>query len=247
MLLFSRHKKFFVFLSLFCLLFSADAACASDDEKKIAADIGKLIVEQFHPETVDLTVSSGGSFVYAEAAGCVIENMRVEQIAIEALLKDVPQEISIEKKYDLSDRIYFSKGKIILLEKDVNNYFVHHFDDIKGFTQLKCDFSPSGFTASGNYHAKFILNFNFRLKATGIVKLRKDGIYIENAAFYINGAMQPDYLAGKILEQINPLLDFKEDIPFPITLKTFTMTDTSAVANGYPKRSFSGESWSYRK
>ena len=242
-----RRKKIVLLFSLLCLLLTAGSARASEAEKKIAADIGRLIVDQFHPEAVELTVSSGGSFVYAEAAGCVIENMRVDQIAIEAMLKDVPPQISIEKKYDLSDRIYFSKGKIILLEKDVNSYFVHHFDDIKGFTQLKCDFSPSGFTASGNYHAKFILNFNFKLKATGTVRLRSDGIFIEDAAFFIDGARQNDYLAKKILEQVNPLLDFKEDIPFPVQFKNLVMTDTQVTANGYPKRSFSGENWSYKK
>lgn len=242
-----RHKITVLLLSLLCLLTAAGAACAYDSEKKIAADIGRLIVDQFHPETVELTVSSGGSFVYAEATGCIIENMRVEQIAIEAMLKDLPAEISIEKKYELSDRIYFSKGKIILLEKDVNNYFVSHFEDIKGFTKLKCDFSPNGFTASGNYHAKFIFNFNFKLKATGNVRLRKDGIYIEDAAFFIDGARQPDFLAKKILEQVNPLLDFKEDIPFPVQLKSLVMTDTQVTANGYPKRSFNGENWNYKK
>lgn len=228
------------------LAFSA-AACAQETEKKAAAAIGALLVQQYHPETLDVTVSNGGSFFYGLATGAVIENMRVDTIELEALLKALPAEISVQKKYELADMIHFSKGRIVLLEKDVNSYFVHNFDDIKGFTELKCDFAPSGFTASGTYTAKFILNFRVKLKATGVAALRKDGIYLEDTKFFIGGVRQPDALGSQIMKQINPLLDFKDDIPFPVSFKTLTMTDTRVVATGNPKCTFSGETWHYKK
>ena len=39
----------------------------------------------------------------------------------------------------------------------------------------------------------------------------------------------------------------QEDIPFPVQLKSLVMTDTQVTANGYPKRSFNGENWNYKK
>lgn len=234
-------------LTAICIFAFAGAASASDDERRVADQLGKMLVEQFKPETLELTISNGGSFIYGEATGALIENMRVDKIIVEAMLKAVPQEISLEKKYELADMIYFSKDTVILLEKDVNKFFVSNFDDVKGFTNLKCDFSPNGFTASGTFTAKFILTLSVNLKATGVMTLHRDGIYLENTSFFISGVKQPDSLTKQILKEINPLLEFKEDIPFPVTIKSIKMTDDRVIATGNPKRSFEGETWRYRK
>ena len=223
------------------------ASFASSEEHRVAEQLGRMLIEQFQPEALDLTISNGGSFVYGEATGARIEGMRVDKIIVEAMLKAVPPEISLEKKYELADMIYYSKGTVVLLEKDVNHYFVSSFDDVKGFTKLKCDFSPNGFTASGTFTAKFIITLSVNLKATGVMALHRDGIYLENTKFFISGVKQPDALANQIVKEINPLLEFKEDIPFPVSIKTLKMTDDRIVATGGPKRSFEGENWRYRK
>lgn len=236
-----------LFAAVFIILFQTAPLSASEAEMSVAAGLGGMLIEQFQPEKLEVTVSNGGSFVYAEATGAVIEDMRVEKIRVEAMMKEPPRDIRIEKKYELADLIYFSKGEVVLLEKDVNDYFVKNFEDIKGFTNMRCDFSTRGFSASGTFTAKFIFTFSVNLKATGVLSLRSDGIYLDDTEFFISNVKQPQYIAGQILKEVNPLLEFKEDIPFPVSLKKLTMTDTKVVATGYPKRFSGGEAWSYSR
>ena len=223
----SRYATLRVLVLLMMLSFIPGMAKASTD-LAVAEDITQLLAKKFNPESVSVTVL--GSHAYAEMKGAVISRIRVDTIRLDALLNSTPK-ITGDVK-DLAQYIALSKGELVLLEKDVNAYFAKN--EKKGFKNLKFDFIPEGFTASGLYSGTFIVNINIRLNAEGTLALRPEGIDLDKVTIFVEGVKQPSALTNHIVSKINPLLEFKE-IPFPVTFKKIAISDTKAVLTGLPK------------
>lgn len=219
-------------------LFSGVATASTDLE--MAEDITQLLAKKFNPESVNVIVL--GSHAYAEMKGAVISRIRVDTIRLDALLNSTPKVTGDVK--DLAQYIALSKGELVLLEKDVNDYFAKN--EKKGFKNLKFDFIPEGFTAAGLYSGTFIININIRLNAKGTLALRPEGIDLDKVSIYVEGVKQPSALTNHIVNKINPLLEFKE-IPFPVTFKKITISDTKALLTGFPKPFEGGSKASYER
>jgi hypothetical protein len=217
---------------------------AGAHEKNIARQIGNLLITQFQPESIKVTISNGGSFAWVEATGMKIEKIRIENMKLRALLKDIPQKVGSNDKYDLASLIMSSKGEMVLAEKDVNNYF--RSNNNSGFSKLKFNFTPQGFSAQGLFSTTVVFNLHIRLKATGVLGLENDGIYLEDTSIYVEGLKQNDDLVDFIIGRVNPLLPFKK-IPFPVEFKKIYMTNNAAVVTSDPQPIGNGESWSWHK
>ncbi len=230
---------------LAALIFIPSGASAGEHEKQIAKEIGNQLITLFKPDAVKVVISNGGSFAWAETKGAVIEGIRIDTMKLRAMLKEVPKSVDSNDKYMLANLIMMSEGEAVLLEKDVNDYFLKGVDT-KGFTNLKFDFTPSGFVANGLFTAKFIVTIRIRLMAKGVLGMRPDGVYLEKTNIYVENVKQPDSLTNMILDRINPLLPFTK-IPFPVKFKSITMDDNAAVMTSNPKLFTDGESWSWKK
>jgi len=240
-------KKISVFL--FALIFTFILLCAplfaGETEKAAAKEIGGLLVKEFNPDSISVRISNGGSFAWAEMSGGNIEGIRIEGMKLRAMLRGMPKEVGRDDKYNLANLVMMSEGEVVLLEKDVNDYFKKGINT-KGFSNLKFDFSPAGFTAEGMFSTKFLFTIKIRLKATGVLGLQKDGLYLEKTAIFVEGVRQPDSLTNMIVGRVNPLLPFKK-IPFPVSFKKVIMTDTSAVMTSEPQPFTGGETWNWHK
>lgn len=216
---------------------------AGEHEKNVAKQIGNLLITQFQPESIKVTISNGGSFAWVEATGMKIEKVRIENMKLRAMLKAIPDKVGANDKYDLANLIMSSKGEMVLAEKDVNDYF--KTNTTSGFSKLKFNFTPQGFSAEGLFSANVVFKIHIRLKATGVLGLEKDGIYLEDTSIYVEGLKQNDDLVDYIIGRVNPLLPFKK-IPFPVDFSSITMTDKAAIVTSRPQP-ISGESWSWHK
>ncbi|MCE5201140.1 MAG: hypothetical protein LLF78_01305 [Synergistaceae bacterium] len=238
-------KPVVFFVAILLMLFNAAQLSAGEAEKRVAKEIGGLLIEEFKPDSLKLKISDGGSFIWAEMVGANIEAIRIENMKLRAMLKEAPKQALSGDKYGLANLIMMSEGEVVLLEKDVNNYFLAGINT-KGFSNLKFDFTPEGFSADGIFSAKFLFTIKIRLKAKGVLGLQADGVYLENTAIYVEGVKQPESLTSMIIGKVNPLLPFKK-IPFPVSFKKIKMTDTSAIMTSDPKPFTKGESWSWHK
>ncbi len=213
-------------------------AATSGADARLAREIAQKLGEEFGPEKLSVTVRD--SFVYAEAIGAVISNIRIDTMRLEGLLKRDPQGNNAAASGDVRDLatlITYSKGEIVLTEKDVNDYFAKN--EKGGFSNLRFDFlQGGGFRATAVFTASFLFTLRIKLSAEGDLALRPDGVYLDKTAIFVESVRQTDYLTNKIIERVNPLLEFSK-IPFPVEFKRIEITDTSALMTGNPKR-FSG-------
>lgn len=227
------------------MLVLAPGAAVAATENEQAAAMGEMLVRLFTPESIEVTISNGGSFAWVEAKGAIIDKMRIDKLKLRAMIKDVKDPTDKEDKYDLAKLILMSNGELTLLEKDVNDLFKGDIET-KGFSNLVFDFRPSGFKAKGLFMAKFIFAIRIRLRAEGILALHDDGVYIENIEIFTEGVHQPDGLVKMVKARINPLLSF-DKIPFPIEFKKLTMTDDAIILTGFPERFTGGVVWLWKK
>lgn len=239
-------KKIILFIfSLIFIIISPAASNAGEQEKRLAEEIGTMLVTLFQPDSITVKISNGGSFAWAETEGANIDGIRIDKMKLMAMLRDIPKKVGTENKYELANLIHMSYGELHLKEKDVNNYFLSGIDT-RGFSNLHFDFSPNGFKANGLFSAKFIFNIRIRLSAQGVLGLREDGVYLEDTSIFVEGVKQPDSLTKMIIGRVNPLLPFKK-IPFPVYFKKITMTDSEAILTSEQKPFTFGESWSWHK
>lgn len=216
---------------VFCLsLLSPHAAAAEPSDKQTAEHIVKLLVEKFTPESVSVTVKD--SYAFAEMKGALLSKVRIDTMKLDAILINRDKPLSDDVK-SLSSLIGYSKGEIVLLEKDVNDYFKQNTSS--GFSNLVFDFKPNGFRADGLFTASFLVTLRIRLAATGVLELKPDGVYLGNVSIFVENMKQPGSLTDQIISRINPLIEWS-DVPFKVEFKTISMDDRSATMTGYPKK-----------
>ena len=229
-------KSILFFICLFSLL-RCHPVEAIENNKIIANDIGVQLYELLnHPSSLKVVVDNG--IIWVNAIGSEMDGVKVASIKIRAKLK---KGVVVYNKENPGESIESSEGEIVLLEKDVNDYFSKE-EATKGFSDLKFNFSSSGFTAVGNYTAEFLLNFIIRLSATGKLGLEKDGVYLKETSLALQGMSASDAISQMIVNKLNPLLTFKK-IPFPVTFNKIIMSDSSAIMTANPKPLLSGSIW----
>lgn len=238
-------KKIVVMVLLFLAILHSSPVSAGEKEKRTAEEIGSLLVSLFHPDSIIVKISNGGSFAWVETSGASIDGIRIDKMKLMAMLKSFPKTIQSEDKYELANLIHMSYGEAHLREKDVNDYFLRGVDT-SGFSNLKFDFTPQGFKANGLFSAKFIFDIRIRLSAKGVLGLREDGVYLENTSIFVEGIKQPETLTNMIIGKVNPLLPFNK-IPFPVSFKKITMTETEAIMTSNPQPFDEGELWTWQK
>ena len=238
------RKNIIITAIIIAILFCTAPSWAADE--RVEETVGKLLVREFNPESIFVQATNGGSFLYAKATGIMLEGVRIESISISAMMKGMPDKQHTQDKYGLADMIYMSRGEIVLLTKDVNDYFKRTMDDIKGFKNLTCNFSKDGFKISGVYTAKFIFTFNIKLSAIGRLGIKEDGLHVVDTNFYIDGVKQPEMITKRLLQEINPLIK-KKKIPLPIAFKEINMNGERVVITGNPQPLSSGSVWKYSR
>ena len=238
----------FLRLLIFCLTIALFFVfpSISNAEVRIEEEVGKLLVKEFNPEKLMVQATEGGSFLYAKATGITIEGVRIDSVSLYAMMKEPPKDISQEDKYKLADLIYFSRGEVVILEKDLEDYTSKEIEDIKGFKDLKCDFSREGIKLSGVYTATFLFTFNVKLEATSKLKFDDNGLYLTDTTLYVAGIKQPQYMTSQLLERINPLIS-KNKIPFPVRITDIIFLDDRIVITGNPKPLKDANIWKYSK
>ena len=237
---------FFIFitLSFFCLVTSSGNA---SEQISVPEIIGKNIVAEFRPEAAAIKVKNKTAWI--EMTGGIIDGIRIEKMKLLAELEDKPvsDENGTESRSNssLAKMIKSSKGEVVLAEKDVNTYFNKN-ENPEGFSNLHFDFTPAGFTATGNFITKIIIDLDLPIFAKGTLGLHDDGVYLDKTSITVKGMNQPDLLTNLLLSEINPLLEFK-DIPFPVTFEKIIMTEKAAVMTGEPKEFKGGVKWEWNK
>ncbi len=217
--------------------------------ERIEEKVGRLLVKEFDPERITVQATGGGSFLFAKATGVVIEGVRVESISLYAMMKEPPNNINVEDKdhkYKLADLIHYSRGEVVLLEKDFVDYTGREIKDIKGFKNLECDFSKSGIRVSGAYTATFLFTFNIRMEVLSKLAFDDKGLYLTETTLYVAGVRQPEYITSQLLERINPLIA-KEKIPFPVRITKIDFADDRIVITGNPKPLKDANVWNYTR
>ncbi|WP_172634041.1 LmeA family phospholipid-binding protein [Thermanaerovibrio velox] len=182
------------------------------DNLKTAQWICDALFSRFSPEEASVTVNGQRAFVTVK--GLSLDGVRVERIRLDAKIDPSAK--------DLSSMVLFSRGELLLLEKDINSYFAKNEES--GFRDLRFRLTPSGFEAQGIYSAKFIFNITVRLKANGVLALKPDGIYLDQVGFFVEGRRQPEFFTNEVLRSLNPILS-TSDLPFPVLFKQVQMGD----------------------
>jgi hypothetical protein len=206
--------------------------CPGMTDFEMASALAEKLGDEFNPESLSVKVLD--NHAYAEAGGVFLSGVRVDTLKIEAMLtsSDVPE----GDAESLASIIGYSWGEVTLLASDVNDYFREN--ESRGFSDLKVEFSPDGFRASGVFTASLLFTFRIKIAASGKFGLRPDGVYIEDAMVYIQNVRQPGFLVKEMMERANPLLEWSE-IPFRVAFKTIAVTEHSATMSGTP-RDFDG-------
>ncbi|MDR1472600.1 MAG: hypothetical protein LBS75_08750 [Synergistaceae bacterium] len=223
-----------IFIAAACLA-EESPAFADPSERKLADTLVRLLGEKFAPESLEVTVAGGRA--YAEMRGVVLSGIRIDAMKLDALLVDAGR-VEAADVSSLASLIGYSRGELVLLERDVNAYF--DSNDTRGFSNLAFDFSNGGFRANGIFTASFLFTFRIRLAASGRLALRANGVDLDGVAIYVENIEQPASLTDKILSRVNPLIKW-DSIPFRVAFKDIFMDDVSAVMTGYPERIESGE------
>lgn len=239
-------------LFLLALLLSAPfsppvRAQADEPARRLAEGIGQMLVELLQPERLEVRVSDGRNFAWAEAYGGKMDKIRVESMKLRAMLSEnLPANVDKSDKYAMAKIILMSQGEMVLLEKDVNTLFASGLDT-KGFSNLAFDFRPQGFKAEGIFSTQLVVPLRIRLRAEGVLGLQPDGVYLEDTTFFVEGVTMPESMVkSMVLDKVNPLLSFQE-IPFPIEFKTIAMTDEAVILSGAPQPFEAGAVWRYKK
>lgn len=219
----------------------APPAHAGVSDAEMAGRMAFLLGESFSPDSLTVTVKE--SRAYAEMKGVVMSGIRIDAMRLNALLTNKDAVLSGDVDA-LASLIGYSRGEIVLLEEDVNAYFA--LNEQSGFSNLRFDFSPSGFTANGVFSADFIFTLRIRLAAKGVLELGRDGVYLEDVSIYVENVKQPEMLTKQIISRVNPLLEFS-DIPFKVAFDTVTMDDTSAKMSGSPEKISGGSTAEWKK
>lgn len=195
-------------------------------------NVVNLLEKEFSPEQLEAEFSRDGKRAWIECHGVHIDGMRIELIKLDAELARVPAK---SEGQELSESITSSRGELVLLERDVNNYFASGKDS-SGFSDLKFKFSPQGFYAEGNFSADIsFFKINLDLTATGKLSLQTDGVYLSETAITADGTKAPDNITDLVLDKVNPLLPFSK-IPFPITFTKLSMKDDRVILTGNPRK-----------
>lgn len=228
----ARKGKIAVLALFFAVCLVALLPCPSRadvSDQEMARHIASLLGEKFSPESVTVTVRE--SRAYAEMEGAVLSRIRIDRMRLDAILTNRDQPLSNDVE-SLTDLIGYSRGEIVLLERDVNAYFGNN--DTRGFSNLVFDFKPEGFRAEGLFSATFLFTLRIRLAATGVLALASDGAYLEDVRIYAENIKQPDMLTDQVLSRVNPLIEWS-DIPFKVEFKTVLMDDEAACMTGAPQ------------
>jgi hypothetical protein len=224
-------KIFLKFMIIAAALFLpaafAPSECLGLTDFDMATALAEKLGGEFNPESLSVKVL--GSRAYAKAGGVFLNGVRVDALQIEAMLTS--SEVPEGDAESLASVIGYSWGDVTLLVSDVNDYFREH--ESRGFSDLKVEFTPEGFRASGIFTASLLFTFRIKLEASGKFGLRPDGVYIEDAKVYIQNVKQPGFLVKEMMDRANPLLEWSE-IPFRIAFRTIDMTERSATMSGNP-------------
>ncbi|MDR3321184.1 MAG: DUF2993 domain-containing protein [Synergistaceae bacterium] len=220
-------------LAVLCALVCGPAWAEVSDEK-MASHIATLLGGKFTPESLEVTVNQ--SCAYAEMRGVVLSGIRIDTMRLDALLTNDNGALGSDVD-SLASLIGYSKGEIVLLERDVNNYFANN--NTKGFSNLVFNFTPKGFRADGIFSADFLFTLRVRLAAEGVLGLRSEGLYLEDVSIYVEKIKQPSALTNQIVNRVNPLLKWS-DIPFKVEFRTVTIDDEATRMTGGPERLESG-------
>ena len=218
-------------------------------EVRIEEKVGKLLVQEFDPERITVQATGGGSFLYARVTGVVIEGVRIESVSMYAMMKEPPnniQEGDKNNKYKLADLIHYSRGEVVLLEKDFKDYTRKEIEDIKGFKNLDCDFSKNGIRVSGSYTATFLFTFNIRMEVLSKLAFNDRGLNLTETTLYVAGVKQPEYITSQLIQRINPLIA-KEKIPFPVRITDINFKEDRIVITGNPKPLKDANVWNYSR
>ena len=228
----TRHGKIAILTMFFafCLAtFLPGLSHAEVSDLEMARHIATLLGEKFSPESVTVTVRE--SRAYAEMKGAVLSKIRIDTMRLDALLTNRDQPLSDDVD-SLASLIGYSRGELVLLERDVNAYFDNN--NTRGFSNLTFDFKPEGFRAEGVFSATFLFTIRIRLAATGILALASDGVYLEDVKIYTESIKQPDMLTNQVLSRVNPLIEWS-DIPFKVEFKEISMDDEAVRMTGNPQ------------
>ncbi len=234
-------KRFLATTFVLLILALPCYAASAPTDMEMATHMAKLLGEEFKPDSVTVTVRD--SAAYAEMKGAVVSKIRIDTMRLEALLTGRDKPLTNDARA-LASLIGYSRGEIVLTEKDVNAYFAGN--DIRGFSNLKFDFTPKGFRADGLFSADFIVKFRIRLAATGVLALKSDGVYLDKVAIYVENMKQPEILTNQIISRVNPLLEWS-DIPFKVEFKKISMDDDAARMTGNPKKFEDGSTATWKK
>ncbi|GHV27366.1 hypothetical protein FACS1894167_02260 [Synergistales bacterium] len=210
-------------------------------DEVVARKVASLLGKEFTPERITVTVLD--SRLYAEMTGGVISDIRIDSMKIEALISNRESVLSDDAEA-LASLIGYSKGEMVMLEKDVNEYFAKN--ESGGFSKLVFDFLPGSFKAEGLFSADFLFKLRIRLAANGTLGLASDGINLSGVAIFIEGVKQPSFITEQIVSGVNPLIAWR-DIPFKVEFKTVTIEDTRAVMSGNPKKFPGGSTAVWKK
>ena len=240
-------------LSIFILLFFIAVFSAfpkiSAAQEPIEEKVGKLLVKEFDPERITVQATEGGSFLYAKVTGMVIEGVRIESVSLYAMMKEPPNNIKEgdkDVKYKLADLIHYSRGEVVLLEKDFKDYTSKEIEDIKGFKNLDCDFSKNGIRVSGSYIATFLFTFNIRMEVLSKLAFNDKGLNLTETTLFVAGVKQPEYITSQLVDRINPLIA-KEKIPFPVRITDINFKEDRIVITGNPKPLKDANVWNYSR
>ena len=227
----SKFRAVFFSLALaFCaVLCMASCSRAMPSDMEVAEHIARLLGEEFKPEIITVTVKE--SRAYAEMKGATMSKIRIDTMKLDALLTNRDQKLEDDVD-SLPNLIGFSRGELVLAERDLNAYFGEY--EKRGFSNLKFDFKPEGFRAEGVFSATFLFTIKIRLAATGILSLGSDGVYLDKLKVYTENIQQPEMLTDQILSRVNPLIEWTQ-IPFKVEFKEIVMDGEAARMTGYPK------------
>ncbi|MDR2779958.1 MAG: hypothetical protein LBB28_02410 [Synergistaceae bacterium] len=221
------------FISLGLAAEHAESAVLTDGE--MAQILAEKLGAKFAPEYLRVKVLD--SHAYAEARGVSLSGVMVDSLRIEAILisNEAPEDDDVKA---LASLIGYSWGEVVLRAEDINKYFAKY--ETRGFSDLVVNFSPSGFRVEGIFTTSLLFTLRVRLSATGNFALKPDGVYIDDAAMYIENHRQPEFIKAQALKRANPLITWSE-IPFKIVFKDIGMTDSSAIMTGNPRDFDGGE------
>ncbi len=244
-------KARFLRFLFFCIAITALFIFPSNSNADVSIEekVGKLLVKEFDPERITVQATEGGSFLYAKVTGMVIEGVRIESVSLYAMMKEPPNNIKegdTDVKYKLADLIHYSRGEVVLLEKDFKDYTSKEIEDIKGFKNLDCDFSKNGIRVSGSYTATFLFTFNIRMEVLSKLAFNDNGLNLTETTLFVAGVKQPEYITSQLVDRINPLIA-KEKIPFPVRITEINFKEDRIVITGNPKPLKDANVWNFSR